>query len=161
MIPGTVFAADRCLPAAVFVEGGYNYHTPHDRPDSIAKGDVHRAGSTVADLVRSLLLAIAEGRHRPNGDGEAVFFDFLGLFMVWYPSWVGEHVPTTCCGRVFACLLGFRILNLIRVFECLLQPGLTVVVLQGHLSTAWRSQQHLSAYAPPSTPSETKILSLQ
>jgi hypothetical protein len=87
-----VFRDEGHIPGldVVIVEKGYGYHSPHDRPDSITDGDIQRAGTTAFDVAGALLSAVAKGEHRAIGDGEAVFFDFLGLFMVWYPAWVGQ-----------------------------------------------------------------------
>lgn len=87
-----VFRDDGGIPGldVVIVENGYGYHSPHDRPESITDGDIRRAGTTAFDVAGGLLGAVAKGEHRAIGDGEAVFFDFLGLFMVWYPAWVGQ-----------------------------------------------------------------------
>uniref|UniRef100_L7M3B2 FXNA-like protease n=1 Tax=Rhipicephalus pulchellus TaxID=72859 RepID=L7M3B2_RHIPC len=81
-IPGLDFA---------FAENGYVYHTKYDNMDYIPDGSIQHAGDNMLGLVLKILEAreLSEGSSSLGGTGDtdvirAVYYDFLGVFMVTY-----------------------------------------------------------------------------
>ncbi|XP_032585617.2 endoplasmic reticulum metallopeptidase 1 [Drosophila mojavensis] len=68
---------------------GYIYHTKYDRIDVIPRSSIQSTGDNVLSLVRGL--ANATELHNPQAyeEGHAVFFDFLGLFLISYSEDTG------------------------------------------------------------------------
>lgn len=67
-----------------YITNGYVYHTSWDRPEGISLDCLQRAGDNLLALVKRL--ADSPQLEDPGNlaDGAAVFFDFLGLFMIVY-----------------------------------------------------------------------------
>ncbi|KAJ7515316.1 hypothetical protein O6H91_22G010500 [Diphasiastrum complanatum] len=77
----------------LFLLDGYVYHTPYDRPERISHGSLQARGENLLALLKgftsSCELKNAAERSKISkidkfGDGKPFFFDFLGLFMVYY-----------------------------------------------------------------------------
>lgn len=69
---------------------GYVYHTKYDRISTISNyGFIQNAGDNVLPLVRSI--ASSEELENPgeHSEGHTVFFDFLGLFLIFYTEHIG------------------------------------------------------------------------
>ncbi|XP_064543535.1 endoplasmic reticulum metallopeptidase 1-like [Drosophila montana] len=63
---------------------GFVYHTKYDRFDVISRDSLQNTGENLLSLVRSI--GNAEEMHdtKAHSEGHSVFFDFLGLFFVYY-----------------------------------------------------------------------------
>ncbi|CAC5360627.1 unnamed protein product [Mytilus coruscus] len=72
-----------------YIANGYIYHTQHDKPQYIPSGSIQRAGDNLLSVIKHL--CSNEQLEDPGADqhGTMVFFDFLGLFMIYYPSRIG------------------------------------------------------------------------
>ncbi|XP_076081757.1 endoplasmic reticulum metallopeptidase 1-like isoform X1 [Mytilus galloprovincialis] len=72
-----------------YIANGYIYHTQHDKPEYIPSGSIQRAGDNLLSVIKHL--CSSEKLEDPGADkhGTMVFFDFLGLFMIHYPSRIG------------------------------------------------------------------------
>ncbi|XP_037527157.1 endoplasmic reticulum metallopeptidase 1 [Rhipicephalus sanguineus] len=88
-IPGLDFA---------FAENGYVYHTKYDNMDYIPDGSIQHAGENMLGLILKILEAreLSEGSSL-GGTGDtdvirAVYYDFLGIFMVTYSVSVSSIV---------------------------------------------------------------------
>lgn len=74
-IPGMNFA---------FIEGHYDYHTKGDNPVNLSRETVQHMGDQALAMTR-----VMGNKALPLGDTtQAVFFDFLSLFLVSYPVWI-------------------------------------------------------------------------
>ncbi|KAL1484374.1 hypothetical protein MTO96_011351 [Rhipicephalus appendiculatus] len=89
-IPGLDFA---------FAANGYVYHTKYDNMDYIPDGSIQHAGDNMLGLVLKILEAreLDEGSSSLGGTGDtdvirAVYYDFLGVFMVTYSVSVSSIV---------------------------------------------------------------------
>ncbi|XP_017039283.1 endoplasmic reticulum metallopeptidase 1-like [Drosophila ficusphila] len=78
------------------VENGYVYHTAFDTYEAVPGRSIQNSGNNVLALVRAYSNA-SELNGTESDDGHAVFFDFLGLFFVYY---------TETTGIVMNCLVG-------------------------------------------------------
>ncbi|HEV8254639.1 MAG TPA: M20/M25/M40 family metallo-hydrolase [Vicinamibacteria bacterium] len=82
-----------------FVGGVMRYHTPLDRVEYASPSSLQHHGDNALALVR--FLADADLTARPRGD--AVFFDVLSLFTVWWPQfWTLPLAALTAALVVFA-----------------------------------------------------------
>ncbi|HEY3119429.1 MAG TPA: M20/M25/M40 family metallo-hydrolase [Vicinamibacteria bacterium] len=79
----TVFK-ERGMPGVnfAFIGGVTRYHTPLDRVEYASPSTLQHQGDNVLAMAR--VLAEADLTARPRGD--AVFFDVLSLFIVWWPQ---------------------------------------------------------------------------
>eukprot|EP00096_Caligus_rogercresseyi_P010754 TRINITY_DN4013_c0_g1_i1.p1 TRINITY_DN4013_c0_g1~~TRINITY_DN4013_c0_g1_i1.p1 ORF type:complete len:900 (-),score=145.35 TRINITY_DN4013_c0_g1_i1:1936-4635(-) len=81
-----------------YMKNGYVYHTKYDTEDKITPGSIQRAGENVLAVVRrvaSLDVLRDTASHR---SGNIVYFDFLGLFLIHYPEWVGVLINILVIG---------------------------------------------------------------
>ncbi|XP_052839792.1 endoplasmic reticulum metallopeptidase 1-like [Drosophila gunungcola] len=78
------------------IENGYVYHTVFDTFEAVPGRSIQNTGNNVLALVRAFSNA-SELYEVESDDGQAVFFDFLGLFFVYY---------TETTGIVLNCLIG-------------------------------------------------------
>ena len=71
-----------------YFRGAARYHTALDAPESVNERSLQHHGSYALALARHFGDADLEGAGLEAGDGDAVYFDVLGLFLVRYPaSW--------------------------------------------------------------------------
>ncbi|KAH8252253.1 hypothetical protein KR038_011283, partial [Drosophila bunnanda] len=78
------------------VSNGYVYHTVFDTFEAVPGRSIQNSGNNVLAMVRAYANA-SELNEVTGDDGHAVFFDFLGLFFVYY---------TETTGIVLNCLIG-------------------------------------------------------
>ncbi|XP_020801065.1 endoplasmic reticulum metallopeptidase 1 [Drosophila serrata] len=78
------------------VSNGYVYHTVFDTFEAVPGRSIQNSGNNVLAMVRAYANA-SELNEEKGDDGHAVFFDFLGLFFVYY---------TETTGIVLNCLIG-------------------------------------------------------
>jgi hypothetical protein len=65
-----------------FIESFQHYHTPLDSLENLSEGTLQQQGETALALARSLA---SMDLGQPS-EGEAVFFDLLGRFTIWWPA---------------------------------------------------------------------------
>lgn len=74
---------------------GYVYHTKHDTADRIPDGTLQHTGDNLVALVKALSKAYElDLPHAWRGD-VVVFFDFMGLFLVYYSQNIAKGVNIT------------------------------------------------------------------
>lgn len=134
-----------------FIDGAHNYHTADDTLANLDWRSVQHHGENALELAR--FIASSEEIELQATEEDAVFFDVLGTFVVYFPqSWawplsVAALVLFAACavaragGRV-----GFRSMCLI-VFSQLL-AGLLAVLLgwalaRGMIASGWLPRQHV------------------
>ncbi len=74
------------------MKNGYVYHTKYDTERAIPQGSIQRAGDNVLAMVRHLLNADILSHTATAKDGSVVFFDLLGLCLIYYPAWLGNII---------------------------------------------------------------------
>ena len=72
-----------------YVKNGYIYHTKYDTEDRIPSGSIQRAGDNVLAVVKYLGHSNILAHTEESNKGSVVFFDLLGLCLVYYPEWIG------------------------------------------------------------------------
>ncbi|XP_017033139.1 endoplasmic reticulum metallopeptidase 1-like [Drosophila kikkawai] len=68
---------------------GFVYHTKFDRFSQISRGSIQNTGDNVISLVRSIANAEEMFDTEAHSEGHSVFFDYLGLFFVYYTESTG------------------------------------------------------------------------
>lgn len=72
-----------------YVKNGYIYHTKYDTEDRIPSGSIQRAGDNVLAVVKHLGDSEILAHTEDSNKGSIVFFDLLGLCLIYYPEWIG------------------------------------------------------------------------
>ncbi|SPP74188.1 endoplasmic reticulum metallopeptidase 1-like [Drosophila guanche] len=85
------------------ISNGYVYHTKFDNFEAVPGDSLQNAGENALALVRAF--ANASEMHNPeeHSEGHSVFFDFLGLFFVYYTETTG--IILNCVIAVFSLVL--------------------------------------------------------
>ncbi|EDV36214.1 uncharacterized protein Dana_GF12847 [Drosophila ananassae] len=78
------------------IQNGYVYHTPFDTYEAVPGRAIQNTGNNILALVRAFSNA-SELLEESDDEGHAIFFDFLGLFLINY---------TETTGIVLNCLIG-------------------------------------------------------
>ncbi|KAH8400960.1 hypothetical protein KR009_002177, partial [Drosophila setifemur] len=68
---------------------GFVYHTKFDRIKVISRGALQNTGDNVFNLVKSIANAEEMYDTEAHSEGHSVFFDYLGLFFVYYTESTG------------------------------------------------------------------------
>ncbi|ODN00400.1 Endoplasmic reticulum metallopeptidase 1 [Orchesella cincta] len=71
-----------------FIKNGWVYHTKWDRLSEIPPGSLQHMGSNALAILKHLSKEV-DFSEIEDSDGKMVFFDVLGLFMIYYPRWAG------------------------------------------------------------------------
>ncbi|KAH8416137.1 hypothetical protein KR222_008967, partial [Zaprionus bogoriensis] len=71
------------------VYNGFVYHTKYDRFAVISRKSLQNTGENLLSLVRSIANAVEMHDTEAHAEGHSVFFDFLGLFFVYYVESTG------------------------------------------------------------------------
>ncbi|XP_017147220.1 endoplasmic reticulum metallopeptidase 1 isoform X2 [Drosophila miranda] len=85
------------------IYNGFVYHTEFDRYTVISGGALQSTGDNVLALVQSISNAHEMYDTEPYSEGHSVFFDFIGLFFVFYKESTG--VVLNICFSIGAMLL--------------------------------------------------------
>lgn len=72
-----------------YMKNGYVYHTMYDTEERIPAGSVQRAGDNLLAVTRNIAQSNVLGHTDNESKGGVVFFDFLGVFLIHYPEWIG------------------------------------------------------------------------
>lgn len=86
----TIFFFNLGLDMA-FIKNGYRYHTKYDQYSCIPLGSYQHVGDNTLYLVNSLANAPELYESVPT-EGKALYYDFLGLFMISYTNFVGRII---------------------------------------------------------------------
>ncbi|XP_052741206.1 endoplasmic reticulum metallopeptidase 1 [Bicyclus anynana] len=139
-----------------FIKQGNVYHTRNDRPELIQYGVIQNAGNMLLNFVRY----IADDRRldKPQPESSAVYFDYLGLFLVTYDNVAALLVDIIVSLLGFATvvyfmwLIGFRWAT---VFELLwsvlgrlasMAGGVAVAAMFMGLMLLFRQMRYLSLH---------------
>ncbi|EDW85781.2 uncharacterized protein Dwil_GK23251 [Drosophila willistoni] len=85
------------------IKNGYVYHTAFDNFAVIPGRSVQSTGENVLALVRAFTNASEMLNPQDHSEGHSVFFDFLGLFLVYYTETTG--IILNCCVAVISLVL--------------------------------------------------------
>ena len=92
-----------------YFRGATVYHTALDAPESVDERSLQQHGSYALALARHFGDADLEGLRPEAGDGDAVYFDVLGLFLVRYPaSWAVAFAVLSAALLIGAVAVGLR-----------------------------------------------------
>ncbi|XP_050743428.1 endoplasmic reticulum metallopeptidase 1 [Drosophila biarmipes] len=95
---------------------GYVYHTAFDTFSVIPGRSIQNTGNNILALTRAYANASELYEKEESDDSHAVFFDFLGLFFVYYTESTG--IILNCCIGVFSLVLvGFSLWRMVRQSE--------------------------------------------
>lgn len=112
-----------------YISNGYVYHTPRDRPEGISLACLQRAGENLYALIGTLADSPQLETPGELAKGAAVFFDFLGLFMIVYSLPFATVMHLIIVGLLFSVMfvryVKSRSLNLL---------GIGILALLGCLS---------------------------
>ncbi|XP_023345863.1 endoplasmic reticulum metallopeptidase 1 isoform X2 [Eurytemora carolleeae] len=81
-----------------YMKNGYVYHTVYDTEENIPAGSIQRAGDNLLAVVGHIAQSDILADTSSHSEGGVVFFDFLGLFLIHYPEWVGMLLNLTVVG---------------------------------------------------------------
>ncbi|XP_017068760.1 endoplasmic reticulum metallopeptidase 1-like, partial [Drosophila eugracilis] len=95
---------------------GYVYHTAFDSYKVIPGRSIQNTGNNVLALARAYANASELYETEENDDGHAVFFDFLGLFFVYYTETTGI-ILNCCIGVIILVLVGCSLWRMSRLTE--------------------------------------------
>jgi len=93
-----------------YVSHGHVYHTEYDTSQRIPDGSIQRAGDNILSVLnrlsrlKNLEEVSLDNTSMDDGSTTAIYFDFLGLVMVSYASWIGVIVSTITVTMVIAAL---------------------------------------------------------
>ncbi|XP_060658303.1 endoplasmic reticulum metallopeptidase 1-like [Drosophila nasuta] len=98
------------------VSNGYVYHTIFDNYAAVPRNSLQNAGENVLPLVRAFANASELHDTDAHAEGHAVFFDFLGLFFVYYRASTGT-ILNSCIAAVSIGLVCVSLWRMARVSE--------------------------------------------
>ncbi|CAG5124824.1 unnamed protein product, partial [Candidula unifasciata] len=110
------------------IKNGYVYHTRNDLPRFIPPGSMQRGGENI--LATTILLASSSKMTNPGEDkhGSMVFFDFLGFFMVAYPTRMATILNWTTAFYVYMAFVKRLLRDGVTGVGSVLKPMLMAVL---------------------------------
>ncbi|XP_030383248.1 endoplasmic reticulum metallopeptidase 1-like [Scaptodrosophila lebanonensis] len=93
------------------INNGYVYHTIFDSYKVVPRRSLQSSGENVLPLVRAFANASEMYNTEEHSEGHSVFFDFLGLFFVYYSKTTGTALNCSIgvLGLVLVCVSLWRI----------------------------------------------------
>ena len=88
-----------------YTANGYVYHTNYDTPRAVTAGSIQRAGDNILALVKGIVNSPFLANPGEYRHGAMVFFDFLGVFMVYYPERIGLVINVVTVFMVYLCVI--------------------------------------------------------
>ncbi|EDX06745.1 endoplasmic reticulum metallopeptidase 1 [Drosophila simulans] len=85
------------------ISNGYVYHTIFDNVQAVPIDSLQSSGENALSLVRAFADAPEMRNPEDHSEGHAVFFDYLGLFFVYYTETTG--IVLNCCIAVASLVL--------------------------------------------------------
>ncbi|XP_064544305.1 endoplasmic reticulum metallopeptidase 1-like [Drosophila montana] len=82
----------------VQIENGFVYHTKYDVIDVIPRESLQNTGDNILSLVRGLANATELHDTEAHKGGHAVFFDFLGIYFIYYSETTGILLNLSVAG---------------------------------------------------------------
>ncbi|XP_075168829.1 endoplasmic reticulum metallopeptidase 1-like isoform X2 [Haematobia irritans] len=146
---------------------GYVYHTKFDKFNVIPRGTLQSTGENILNLARAFANAPEMEDTEKYSEGHSVFYDFLGLFFVFYTETEGQII-NTCVSLIVIISVGvsiwrmaaisfislgkimrtFALINVLHICGLLLAIGLpllmSVMFDAGDRSMTWFSHKWLT-----------------
>ncbi|KAH8401891.1 hypothetical protein KR009_008526, partial [Drosophila setifemur] len=98
------------------ISNGHVYHTEFDNVKNVPIDSLQSSGENALSLVRGFANAPEMYNPEEHSEGHAVYFDFLGLFFVYYTETTG--IILNCCFAVISLVLvGCSLLRMARETE--------------------------------------------
>lgn len=111
------FVGER-LPAydLAHIRNGYVYHTKHDKIENIQMGSLQSTGDNLLGLLKELdhRAELDDDSKTTSSDEKYVFYDFFGVFLIFYTQSVGTGINIT----VFCVTLLLILLSMYRIKAC-------------------------------------------
>ncbi|XP_005177924.1 endoplasmic reticulum metallopeptidase 1 isoform X1 [Musca domestica] len=82
---------------------GYVYHTKFDKFDVIPRGTLQSTGDNILSLARAFANAPEMEEPDKYAEGHSIFYDFMGLFFIYYTETQGQII--NCCVSVIVVVL--------------------------------------------------------
>eukprot|EP00794_Sanderia_malayensis_P013703 gene13703-15130_t len=79
-----------------YASNGYVYHTRYDHAKAIPDGSIQRGGENILAVIKSLSNSPYLVHEEEFKKGQIVFFDLLGLKMIFYSKKIGSILDVTC-----------------------------------------------------------------
>ncbi|CAI4229469.1 unnamed protein product [Auanema sp. JU1783] len=96
-----------------YVVNGWIYHTEYDKEDKIASGAIQRAGDNVLSVVSSIMKnTYLEQPWRYEDSAKWVYYDFLGMFTIYYSKSSGEYLNYFFCFLTWL-MVGMRLKRMV------------------------------------------------
>jgi hypothetical protein len=95
-----------------FIDGACNYHTANDTLANLDSRSVQHHGENALQLTRIIAGSTDEGLALQATTEDAVFFDVLGTFVVWFPQSWAWPLSVVACVVLAGCVatrLGWRV----------------------------------------------------
>ncbi|EDW60406.2 endoplasmic reticulum metallopeptidase 1 [Drosophila virilis] len=110
---------------------GFIYHTKYDRIDVIPRGSIQNTGDNLLSLVRNLANATELHDVEAYKNGQAVYFDFLGLFVVNYSEETGKTLNYCVAGAtlILVFISVWRMSAVSRLCSCGVWQRLIILVI--------------------------------
>lgn len=106
---------DERIPAYDFahIRNGFVYHTKHDRIENIEMGSLQSTGDNLLELLKELdnRKELDANHTDTNSADKYVFYDFFGVFLIFYTQNVGTGINVT----VFCLILLLVLFNMYRI----------------------------------------------
>lgn len=84
-----------------FIDGSHRYHTAEDRLENLSWRSVQHHGNNALAIARTI--ATNEEIVLQASEEDAVFFDLLGLWIVYMPEWWALPLAASACGVLVLC----------------------------------------------------------
>ncbi|KAH8371340.1 hypothetical protein KR093_007016, partial [Drosophila rubida] len=81
---------------------GYIYHTKYDTIDVISRESVQNSGDNALSIIRALSNATELRNTEAHKTGQAIYFDFLGLYFFHYSASTGQSLNFGIAGTAIA-----------------------------------------------------------
>ncbi|KAH8253057.1 hypothetical protein KR032_003400, partial [Drosophila birchii] len=98
------------------ISNGYVYHTIFDNVQNVPLASLQSTGDNALSLVRGFANASEMYNPEDHSEGHAVFFDFLGLFFVYYTETTGI-ILNSCIAVISLVLVACSLLRMARESE--------------------------------------------
>lgn len=91
-----------------FIKDGYRYHTDYDGLSNIPLGSFQHVGDNALSLIKALSDAPEISDQIDRESTSTVYYDFFGLFLVYYSENVGTFINlTTVIVSIYIAIYGF------------------------------------------------------
>lgn len=103
-----------------FIKNGWVYHTKWDKDSEIPAGSLQHMGANTLEILRHFSGKLDFSEVDTNSKGKVVYFDVLGIFMIFYPRWAGILIDVLVgLGTIVLILVDGKVRRYLKYFFCL------------------------------------------